>query len=75
MPDTGDGGVHLCLDCDEVVEDSYRYHASCCPHEGDDVEDVDDRDGEGGRLFSWCHGCGREVIPEQDEDGVTFVLT
>lgn len=57
----------LCQLCDEVVEE-YEYHPDCCPHE--EVDEDDGRDGVGGRLAYFCQGCGEELRPELDEDGV-----
>jgi len=58
----------LCGECGEVTQDEHRFHRSCCGH--DDVEDIDDRDGVGGRRYAWCSACGSEVVGEMDEDGV-----
>lgn len=64
-----DTDTRLCGLCDETV-DGYRNHTGCCFH--DEVEEDDARDGAGGRLAYFCADCGAEVIPVEDEDGISW---
>jgi hypothetical protein len=62
---------HTCPDCGDEVGGGFAYHGGCCPHR--QVEEVDNRDGVAGRLFSLCLDCDTEVWrTPPDEDGDSY---